>query len=201
MRDIAPMSDAWVAPFLAALRTTGVVAKAARAAKVSYSTPYALREKDGDFRAAWDDALEESYDTLEAELLDRAVNGVAEPLVHQGMFTFECERDEQGRPVIEQYDSGLLDKDGKPVMGSRHKLKLDELGNPIPCVVRKKSDALLMFALKGRRKRVYAERTEVTGADGAPVAIDATARAARVAQLLALAQQRKAQSEEFDDLA
>jgi hypothetical protein len=41
----------------------------------------------------------------------------------------------------------------------------------------------------------------VTGADGAPVAIDATARAARVAQLLALAQKRKTDGEEFDDLA
>jgi hypothetical protein len=195
------MYPEWVAPFLAALRTTGVAAKAARAAKISYRVPFTLRDKDADFKAAWDDALEESYDTLEAELLDRAVNGVAEPLVHQGMFTFEVQRDENGDPIVERYDSGVFDKDGKPVWGSRHKLKLDELGNPIPCVVHKKSDALLMFALKGRRKRVYAERTEVTGADGAPVAIDATARAARVAQLLALAQKRKTDGEEFDDLA
>jgi hypothetical protein len=31
------------------------------------------------------------------------------------------------------------------------------------------SDALMALILKGRRKKVYAERTEVTGADGGPV--------------------------------
>jgi hypothetical protein len=60
------------------------------------------------------------------------------------------------------------------------------------------SDALMALILKGRRKKVYAERTEVTGADGGPVVqVDETAKAARVAQLLALAQQRK----DFEDLA
>lgn len=62
------------------------------------------------------------------------------------------------------------------------------------------SDALLALILKGRRKKVYAERTELTGADGGPVAqIDETAKAARVAQLLAIAQRRKAEQGEQDD--
>lgn len=64
------------------------------------------------------------------------------------------------------------------------------------------SDALLALILKGRRKKVYAERTELTGADGGPVAqVDDTAKAARVAQLLALAQRRKAEQDDFGDLA
>ena len=64
------------------------------------------------------------------------------------------------------------------------------------------SDALLALILKGRRKKVYAERTELTGADGGPVAqVDETAKAARVAQLLALAQRRKAENDDFGDLA
>ncbi len=64
------------------------------------------------------------------------------------------------------------------------------------------SDALLALILKGRRKKVYAERTELTGADGGPVAqVDETAKAARVAQLLALAQRRKAEQDDFGDLA
>jgi hypothetical protein len=64
------------------------------------------------------------------------------------------------------------------------------------------SDALMALILKGRRKKVYAERTEVTGADGGPVQqVDETAKAARVAQLMALAQQRKAEQEQFGDLA
>lgn len=64
------------------------------------------------------------------------------------------------------------------------------------------SDALLSLFLKGRRKKVYAERTEITGADGGPVQqIDETAKAARVAQLLAMAQQRKDDADSFGDLA
>jgi hypothetical protein len=64
------------------------------------------------------------------------------------------------------------------------------------------SDTLMALILKGRRKKVYADRTELTGADGGPVQqVDETAKAARVAQLMALAQQRKAQQDEFGDLA
>lgn len=58
--------------------------------------------------------------------------------------------------------------------------------------VLKKSDAMLALVLKGRRKSVYADRTEITGADGAPLAIkDETTRAARIAHLLEQAQLRK----------
>jgi len=62
------------------------------------------------------------------------------------------------------------------------------------------SDALLSLVLKGRRKKVYADRTELTGADGGPVATaDATQRAARAATLLKLAQARKA-LDDLDDI-
>lgn len=64
------------------------------------------------------------------------------------------------------------------------------------------SDALLALLLKGRRKDVFADRTELTGANGGPVAMDSPARAARAAALLKLAQARKALSEiEDDDIA
>lgn len=195
----------WVGPFLEALRRTGVVAQAARAAGASYTAVYALRNSDADFAAAWDDALEESYDALEAELLDRAVNGVPEPLTYQGLITYEVQRDENGDVVTESYDTQTTDKDGKPIFGRRNKLLLDEQGRPVPVVVRKKSDALLMFALKGRRKRVYAERSEISGPDGKPVQIDEGARAARIAQIMAIGQARRdrerALEQEFGDLA
>lgn len=58
--------------------------------------------------------------------------------------------------------------------------------------VLKKSDAMLSLVLKGRRKAVYAERTEITGADGGPVAhSDETTRAARLAHLIDVARLRK----------
>jgi hypothetical protein len=58
------------------------------------------------------------------------------------------------------------------------------------------SDALMSLILKGRRKRVYADRTELTGVDGGPLVIDDAARAARIAALLKKAGERK----DLDDL-
>jgi hypothetical protein len=156
----------WIAGFLVALRRTGVVARACEAVGIGRNTAEALRSKDGDFDAAWTDALEDAYDTLEEELLERALNGTPEPLTYQGAFSYEVERDASGNPVVEQYDTGSTDKAGNPIMASRTRLVLDAKGRPVPLTVRKKSDALLMFALKGRRKVMYAERSEVTGADG-----------------------------------
>lgn len=173
------MSRPWQAAFLTHLRASGVIARACGAAGVSYAVQAAARKNDADFAAAVADALEESYDTLEAELLRRAVAGVDEPVVYQGALTYL--RDEEAPP---DPDTGM-----RPLL-------LDELGQPKALVINKKSDTLLMFALKGRRKAYSTERTELTGADGAPVALDSSTRAARVADLMALAAKRR----ELDDL-
>ena len=60
------------------------------------------------------------------------------------------------------------------------------------------SDNMLGLLLKGRRKKVFADRTEITGADGGAIKhADETSRSARVAQLIELARIRK----EAEDLA
>ena len=173
------MSSSWHAAFLANLRATGVLARACAAANVSYAAQAAARKSDADFAAAVVDALEESYDVLEAELLRRAVDGVNEPVVYQGTLTYLRDAEAAVDPA-----TGL-----QPLL-------LDEEGNPRALTINKKSDTLLMFALKGRRKAYSTERTELTGADGAPVAIDSSTRAARIADLMATATRRK----ELDDL-
>lgn len=149
------MTPAWCLPFLEALRATGIVARACRAVGVGHGTVYALRRRDGDFAAAWDDALEESYDTLEAEARRRATEGVAEPIVHQGQFSPVWERDEAGQI--------LLNEQGNPIQA------LNEDGTPKVLTKRVYSDQLLQFLLKGYRKKFGTERTELTGADGGPV--------------------------------
>jgi hypothetical protein len=164
-------TPAWVSAYLRHLRAHGVQAVACRLTGISYSAPTALAKTDGDFAAEVEDALEESYDAMEAELLKRAVYGTEEPVVYQGTVSYEPERDANGHPVIEAYDTGVKASNGDPVMGTRVKLELDVMGRPKPISVVKRSDALLMFALKGRRKRMYADRTEVTGADGGPQTI------------------------------
>jgi hypothetical protein len=192
------MLKAWITPFLAALTDSGNASAAARAAGVSSTTAYALRRDDADFAAAWDQALEDATDTLEAEARRRAVQGVQEPVVYQGQLTPRWAHDESGQIVQEPYATGETDKAGNPVMGMRPVQALDANGRPLWLTVTKYSDPLLALLLKGRRKKVFADRTELTGADGGPMTtVDESARAARVAQLMAAAAMRK----ELGDLA
>ena len=76
----------------------------------------------------------------------------------------------------------------------------DPDGQPLWLTVTKYSDPLLALLLKGRRKKVFADRTELTGADGGPVNLDESTRVARVAQLLAIASAR-ASGDDYTDLA
>lgn len=191
------MRPTWVLGFLEALRATGNVAASCRAVGTSSSSAYNLRERDADFANDWDNALEDATDTLELEARRRAVEGVEEPVVYQGQLTPVWERDADGEIVLHKYDTGVV-KDGKPIMGQRpRQLVID--GRPQWLTIRKKSDPLLMFLLKGLRKKYGTETTELTGKDGAPVAIDSAARAARVAALLDAAKRRKAV--DVEDLA
>lgn len=174
----------WKPTFLAALRELPVVAHACKAVGIERSTAYRAREADALFAEAWDDAMEAGIDRAEAEAFRRGVVGFEEPVIDKGRLAYQYERyvDEQGKEGF------------RPV--------LDDMGQPVPLTVRKHSDALLSLVLKGRRKKVYADRTELTGADGdALKVVDDTMRAARAAQLLAIAQRRKEQADEFGDLA
>lgn len=188
----------WVKPFLDALADTGIVTDAALAAGITTSAAYGLKAKDADFAAAWELAREDAADTFEREAIRRAVVGVQEPVVYQGQLTPVWARNSDGTPVMESYE---VTKDGKVEQHQRPVQALDANGQPVWLTVTKHSDSLLALLLKGRRKKVFAERTEITGADGAPVAIDEGARAARAAQLLAIAMRRKTAENEFSDLA
>lgn len=141
----------WKARFLEALAEVPVVAYAARAASIDYRQAYRTRQADGDFAQAWDDAMEAGVDRAEQEAFRRAVEGYEEPVIDKGRLAY----------VYERY----LDAEGK----EGYRPVLDANGQPVPLTVRKHSDALLGLILKGRRKKVYAERTELTGADGGPM--------------------------------
>lgn len=188
----------WINPFLDELRLTGNVAKSARTAGTNTSAVYQLREKDADFKAAWENALEDATDMLEAEARSRALEGVNEPVIYQGQLTPLFEYDEHGQIVMDEYTTGIAGKDGNPVIAHKPR-QLVLNGKPQFLSVNKRSDALLMFLLKGLRKKYGTESHEITGKDGAPLAtVDETKRAARVAALLQLAKQR---SSSVDDLA
>ena len=173
----------WVSPFLEHLRTSCNVAGSCRAVGVGSATVYKLRQEDADFAAAWDDALEDAYDYLEAEARRRAFDGVEEPVVYQGQLTPVWERNPDGTYVRDD-DENLVQAKNPD-------------GTPKYLTVKKYSDGLAQFLLKGYRRRKFGEKLELTGKDGGPVTIDETTRAARVAQLMAVAEQRK----KFEDLA
>lgn len=161
-----------------------MILHACRAADIHRGTVAKARKEDEAFAKAYDEAMEEGIDRAEQEAFRRAVVGFEEPVIDKGRLAY----------VYERY----VDDEGK----EGYRVLLDEKGQPVPLTVRKHSDGLLSFVLKGRRKKIYADRTELTGADGAPLAhVDETAKAARVAQLLALAQQRKDNQDNFGDLA
>lgn len=178
----------WKPIFLQALRTVPVVTHAATAAGIERSTAWRARQENEQFAQDWDDAMEAGIDRAEQEAFRRAVVGFEEPVVHQGRLQFLYERYEE--------------EDVNGVKTEKWRMVLDDKGQPIPLTTRKHSDALLAMYLKGRRKKVYADRTELTGAEGGDLkVVDETAKAARVAQLMALAQQRKADADQFGDLA
>jgi hypothetical protein len=175
----------WKPAFLAALRELPVIKHACDAVGIDRVTAWRAKQADEEFAAAWEDAMEEGIDRAEQEAFRRGVVGFEEPVLHQGRLQYVYERYEDEETGEEKY-----------------RLVLDAKGQPVPLTTRKHSDALLSLFLKGRRKKVYADRTELTGADGGPVQqVDETAKAARVAQLLALAQQRKTEQDEHGDLA
>ena len=191
------MDPQWIGPFLEALAGGSTVSEAALAAGIATSTVYARRRSDDDFRAAWDQALEDSADILEAEARRRAIHGIEEPVVYQGQLTPVWERDERGEVVMETrlVTETVKDADGKvverdvPQRFPRQARNRD--GSLKWLTIRKPSDALLMMLLKGRRKNVFSERTELAGVPGAPVVIDETVRAARLAAIVAALKERK----------
>lgn len=193
------MSPTWLTPYLRALAATGIVSRACTAAGITPASVYALRKRDADFAAAWDDALEVAYDEEEAEARRRAVDGYEEPIVYQGQLTPVWERDSNGEVV-----QAVVERIGFDGERTSERIAV-QAKNPDGTLkyltVRKHSDALLQFLLKGHRKKFATDRTELTGVDGGPVQMNDTERAARVAQIVAMAQRRKAEADDFGDLA
>lgn len=182
----------WKPAFLAALRELPVVVQGCEAVGVSRTAVYRAREADPAFAADWDDALETGIDRLEREAVRRAMVGYDEPVIHKGQITpvFVEERDAEGNVVLNELTQ----------TPSMVPLK-DSRGAHVPLTVRKYSDPLLALLLKGRRKAVFSERIEQTGANGAPlIPADEGARALRAAALLALAERRRQATDDACDL-
>ena len=118
--------EAWQKKFFDALRETGNVSEAAKMAGHPRQNCYLWRDKDPDFKAKWDEAMDQAVDALEREARRRAQEGVEEPVYHLGK-----------------------------VVGH----------------IRKYSDTLLIFLLKGHRPQKYRDNAnvELSGQNGGPI--------------------------------
>lgn len=178
----------WKPAFLAALREVPVLRHGCDVTGVERTTVLKARRADPDFDRAVEEAMEAGVDKAEQEAFRRAVVGFEEPVIHQGVLAYRTAPvvDEEGKPVVDE--NGV----------QRFALVRDERGQPAPLTVRKHSDSLLSLVLKGRRKKVYADRTELTGAEGGAVQVDATTRAARVAAIVEAARKRRDETPPID---
>ncbi len=70
--------------FLAVIRETSNVTKAAQSIGMARQSVYDARARDPEFAALWDSAIEQGTDTLEAEARRRALDGVDRPVYFQG---------------------------------------------------------------------------------------------------------------------
>lgn len=183
IRNYALAPGDWRERFLAALGEVPVIQTACEKAGIERTTVWRARKDDEDFEAAVQDAMEAGMDRAEHEAFRRGVSGYEEPIVHKGNLSYRTER--------------YLDEEGK----EHWRPVYDDLGQPVPLTVRKHSDTMLAMILKGRRKQLYSERVEQTGADGGPVhLVDSTQRAARLAALVGAAQARREASDAVGDL-
>ena len=88
----------WRPLFLDTLRGTGNVRLAASNAGVARQVAYRARDSSPTFRDAWDEALEEARELLEAEARRRAAVGVEEPVYYKGQVV----------GMIRKYSDNLL---------------------------------------------------------------------------------------------
>ncbi len=74
----------WIKGFLQSIRLKANVTLACQEVKIARQTAYERRVNNPEFAAAWDDAMEEGADRLEAEAWRRAVEGSERPVFQCG---------------------------------------------------------------------------------------------------------------------
>ncbi len=126
--------------FLQAYAICGCISTAARAAKIDRRRHYEWMG-DWEYAEAFEQAHLEACEALEAEARRRAVEGWQEPVVHQGQFTYE--------PKINRDGTVRMNRRGETVCSDT------------PLTVRKFSDTLLIFLMKGAMPDKYRDQVKV----------------------------------------
>lgn len=148
--------------FIEVLRRTANVAEACRVIGISRDLAYRWSRNEtmevtintGErllFSQAWESAIEDGVDGLEAVAFHRATHGIDEPVIHQGQLMYR-------RQPLTKAELTRASEHDLEVVGE---LERDENGDPIPLTVRKPSDRMLEILLKAHRPNKYRENVEV----------------------------------------
>lgn len=138
----------WVPIFLKALAYSGIIGDACRVANIDRKTFYNLRDKDEDFAELAREALEDAADLVEREAYRRSVEGIDEPVIHQG-----------------QMAGVWLAENGDVVTPTTPGARL------IPLTVKKYSNPLLGTLLKAYQPKKYGDKMALSGPNGEPLRI------------------------------
>ena len=140
--------------FLTAYSMTANITQAAAAAGVSRESHYVWK-KDAAYADAFKLAEDIAGDTLEAEAVRRAVEGVEEPIVHHGRI--------MGLWIL---------PDGRQLPGHTGEVPPEEGASFEPIKVIKRSDMLLKFMVEGHKSNRYSvHRHQISGTGGGPVSV------------------------------
>ena len=147
--DAVTRTGRWRETFLKLLAESGNATVAATGACIDRQTAYNTRNRDGKFAAQWAEAMEHAADLLEAEARRRAVEGVSEPVAQKGQLV-QAWADRDGNLLADDVAAALLSSN--PEMVQR-----------VPLMVRRYSDHLLMFLLRGARPEKFRDNARHTG--------------------------------------
>lgn len=158
------MSANWKPAFLKELAGGLTISHAASAAGVTRQAAYKARGVDSDFADAWEHAILESTEALEAEARRRAQQGVQKVVVQKGQIV-----------MVPVNAKGEVVPEESP----------DFVGM-VPLIERVYSDRLMEVLLKGRNPETFGDKMKVqndvslrTPADGEAAADEILARVRR----------------------
>ncbi len=138
---------------LTALGKCGSIKQSCAIAGIDRRTFYRWKKSNKQFAALAAEAEEDANDTIDDEIVRRAIDGIEEPLVSMGRVV--CEEE----PMLDKEGNEVLDKNGIPKM---------RRGTQI--TTRKYSDSLLLALAKSRMPRYRdKQKVELTGKDEGPL--------------------------------
>lgn len=142
--------------FLEAYKRTASITKAARAAGLERQLHYRWLLDDPAYPKEFQEAQTVAAQILEDEAIRRAHEGIEEPLVYKGRFTFKLRPKKDAQGQVERID-------GRPVM--------EEYGRPL--AIRRYSDGMMQFLLRGFMPTKYRENTslELSGPAGGAIPV------------------------------